>query len=40
MDPAPMIEVEALTKRFAGRTAVDNISFTVGRGEIVGFSRA
>jgi ABC-2 type transport system ATP-binding protein len=25
-----------LTKRFAGRTAVDDISFTVGRGEIVG----
>jgi ABC-2 type transport system ATP-binding protein len=31
-----MIEVSNLTKRYAGRTAVDNISFTVGRGEIVG----
>jgi ABC-2 type transport system ATP-binding protein len=31
-----MIEVVNLTKRFAGRTAVDDISFTVGRGEIVG----
>jgi len=31
-----MIEVANLTKRFAGRTAVADISFTVGRGEIVG----
>ena len=31
-----MIEVANLTKRYAGRTAVANISFTVGRGEIVG----
>lgn len=31
-----MIEVEALTKRYAGRTAVDDISFTVAAGEIVG----
>lgn len=31
-----MIVVENLTKRFAGRTAVDAISFTVARGEIVG----
>ena len=32
----PMIEVSNLTKRYAGRTAVDDISFTVARGEIVG----
>ncbi len=32
-----MIRVENLTKRFGSRTAVDNISFEVGRGEIVGF---
>ncbi len=32
-----MIEVQQLTKRFAGRTAVDGISFNVGRGEVVGF---
>src|SRR5947208_3294536 len=32
-----MIEVSNLTKRYAGRAAVRNISFTVGRGEIVGF---
>ena len=32
-----MIEVENLTKRYAGVTAVDNISFKVGKGEIVGF---
>ncbi|HMP81869.1 MAG TPA: ABC transporter ATP-binding protein [Verrucomicrobiota bacterium] len=31
-----MIEVQNLTKRYAGNTAVDNISFTVERGEIVG----
>ena len=32
-----MIEVRDLTKRYPGRTAVDGISFTVGRGEVVGF---
>ncbi|MCB1230692.1 MAG: ATP-binding cassette domain-containing protein [Verrucomicrobiae bacterium] len=32
-----MIHVSHLTKRYAGRTAVDSISFDVGRGEIVGF---
>lgn len=32
-----MIEVSDLTKRYAGRTAVNGISFTVGRGEVVGF---
>jgi ABC-2 type transport system ATP-binding protein len=31
-----MIEVEKLTKHFAGRTAISDISFTVGRGEIAG----
>ena len=31
-----MIEVLNLTKRYAGRTAVNDISFTVARGEIVG----
>jgi len=31
-----MIEVADLTKRYAGRTAVAGISFTVARGEIVG----
>src|SRR5262245_45251955 len=31
-----MIEVENLTKRYAGNTAVDNVTFHVGRGEIVG----
>lgn len=31
-----MIEVESLTKRYAGHTAVSSISFTVNRGEIVG----
>src|SRR5271169_3417080 len=31
-----MIEVSNLTKRYAGRTAVNDISFAVARGEIVG----
>lgn len=31
-----MIEVANLTKRYAGHTAVSNISFSVARGEIVG----
>ena len=32
-----MIKVENLTKRYAGVTAIDNISFEVGKGEIMGF---
>lgn len=32
-----MIEINGLVKRFGKKTAVDNISFTVGKGEIVGF---
>lgn len=32
-----MIEVEQLTKRYAGLTAVKEISFHVGKGEVVGF---
>jgi ABC-2 type transport system ATP-binding protein len=36
MNVEPMIEVSDLTKRYAGHTAVSKISFTVGRGEIVG----
>src|SRR3954468_11799463 len=32
-----MIQVENLTKRFSGFAAVDNISFEVAKGEIVGF---
>ena len=31
-----MIEVENLTRHFAGRTAISDISFQVGRGEIAG----
>jgi len=31
-----MIDVSNLTKRYAGRAAVRNISFSVARGEIVG----
>ena len=36
MVPETMIEVSNLTKRYAGRTAVNDISFSVARGEIVG----
>src|SRR5258706_473172 len=36
MSDALMIEVQDLTKRYAGHTAVDHISFNVDRGEIVG----
>src|SRR5438477_771159 len=32
-----IIEVENLTKRYAGQTAIDGLTFSVGRGEIVGF---
>ncbi len=37
MTPAPAISVEGLTRRFGDFTAVDGITFTVGRGEIFGF---
>ena len=33
----PLIEIEGLTKRFGPFTAVDNVSFTVARGEVLGF---
>jgi len=33
----PMIECEGLTKRFGTVTAVDHVSFTVGKGSIFGF---
>src|SRR4029077_16327388 len=33
----PMIECEGLTKRFGTFTAVDHVSFTVGKGSIFGF---
>ena len=32
-----MIEVSHLTKRYRDLVAVDDLSFTVGKGEIVGF---
>src|SRR4051795_10133778 len=35
--PEPMIEVEGLTKRFGTFTAVDHVTFTVGKGSIFGF---
>ena len=32
-----IIEIKNITKRFNSLTAVDNISFNVGKGEIFGF---
>jgi branched-chain amino acid transport system ATP-binding protein len=33
---APAVEVKGLTRRFGGVTAVDNVSFSVDRGEVFG----
>ena len=32
-----MIEVKNLVKRYGNHTAVDDLSFTVGKGQILGF---
>src|SRR3954468_19253612 len=32
-----MIKVEHLTKRYAGHTAIEDLNFEVGKGEIMGF---
>jgi len=37
MPDAPVIEVDQLTRVYPGRVAVDRLTFSVGRGEIVGF---
>lgn len=37
MTAEPVIAVEGLVKRFGAFTAVDGVSFTVGRGEVVGY---
>lgn len=34
---SPMLQIEGLTKQFGAFTAVDNISFSVDRGEVLGF---
>ena len=34
---APLIEIEHLTKRFGSFTAVNDVSFSVARGEVLGF---
>jgi ABC-2 type transport system ATP-binding protein len=37
MNGEPIIAIKGLTKRFGGKTVVDHVDLTVGRGEIVGF---
>ena len=32
-----MIEVENLTRRFGAKKAVDDVSFSVSKGEVLGF---
>src|SRR5262249_55770317 len=36
-DDVPAIEAEGLTRKFGDFTAVDHVSFRIGRGEIFGF---
>jgi branched-chain amino acid transport system ATP-binding protein len=36
MSTQPLLQVQGVTKRFGGLLANDNISFTVGKGEIIG----
>ncbi len=36
-DQQPLIDIDHLTKRFGGFTAVDDLSFQVRRGEVLGF---
>src|SRR5436853_438773 len=40
MNNGSMIDVVNLTKRYAGHTALSDLSFTVGRGELVGLADA
>jgi branched-chain amino acid transport system ATP-binding protein len=35
-DTAPLLHVDRVVKRFGGFRALDNLSFTIGRGEILG----
>ena len=37
MDRAPIVEARALRKDYGATRAVDDISFKVARGEVVGF---
>ena len=35
--PSPLLSLEGVTKRFSGITAAEDVSFTVDRGQVVGF---
>ncbi len=35
-DTAPLLHVDGVVKRFGGFRALDNLSFSIGRGEILG----
>ncbi len=37
MDVAALLEIQGLTKRFGAFTAVDDVSFNVSKGEVLGF---
>lgn len=35
--PSPIVSVRDLTKIYGGRTAIDTVSFTISKGEVIGF---
>ena len=37
MNSAPVVEIKSLTKRFGGRVAVEDLTFSLGRGTVTGF---
>ncbi|MEI4272887.1 ATP-binding cassette domain-containing protein [Klenkia sp. LSe6-5] len=34
--PTPLLELQGVTKRYGANTVLDDVSFTIGRGEVVG----
>jgi ABC-2 type transport system ATP-binding protein len=37
LNSAPVVEIKSLTKRFGGRVAVEDLTFSLGRGTVTGF---